>query len=680
MAGRDLYRAWLGCSYSKDAVDCLHALSSAGVSNVDWLLVDHYGLDASWESLLLEGHTGEEPPKLLVIDDLADRPHQANLLIDQNFFGQVTDHRYEGLLPLQCRQFLGPQYALLGPEYAQLHFLVPRRTELHRVLVFFGGVDPDNLSGRTLEALMDPALSHLAVDVVLGRHSPHQKSVADQVSHRPFTTLHEPLPSLAGLIARADLAIGAGGATTWERACLKLPSLVVAIAANQVPFSEALQQEGKVQLLGDAATVGAEQIRAALLARVDDPDQQEAGGDLTDGMGASRVAVAMLGPQSDFSSRPACAGDEALLLRWAYDSHVQPRSFAPDFISPSDTHYFVRQRLNDPNCLLLIAQESGGCPIGLIRFERQLLCAENDSDEAIVDLFLDPCVRGFDVVNDLVRLALQMIEHSWGPDTESVNKALTTDDATRACFSRAGFVQAPITSSTHAASAFEPLALPPGHITFLSDRVSWLNRYIPELIQAFWRRGHAVRWVHHPAHLAAGDVCFMLSCGRLLSAEQLALHRHNLVVHASDLPKGQGWSPMSWQILDGVSKIPVTLFEAVPELDSGPIYLQQHIHLQGNELVEEWRTLLAQATKELCLLWLDRHHEVVAAAKPQLGESSHYVRRRPVDSHLDPERSIAEQFNLLRIVDNARYPAFFSFAGRSFQVHILPEKRGTQDR
>ena len=103
--------------------------------------------------------------------------------------------------------------------------------------VFFGGVDPDNLTGRTLEVLLDPALAHLAVDV-LGRQSPHRQSVADLVAQRPFTTLHGPLPSLAGLIARADLAIGAGGATTWERACLKLPSLVVAIAENQAPFAE----------------------------------------------------------------------------------------------------------------------------------------------------------------------------------------------------------------------------------------------------------------------------------------------------------------------------------------------------------------------------------------------------------------------------------------------------------
>ena len=97
----------------------------------------------------------------------------------------------------------------------------------------------------------------------------------------------------------------------------------------------------------------------------------------------------------------------------------------------------------------------------------------------------------------------------------------------------------------------------------------------------------------------------LLSCGRLLSAEQLALHRHNLVVHESALPQGQGWSPMTWQILEGASSIPITLFEAIADLDAGPLYLQQHIDLHGHELVEEWRALQAQATFEFAWLgWI----------------------------------------------------------------------------
>ena len=675
LAGRDLYQAWLGCSQAQDAADCLQALGLFDISNVAWLVVDHYGLDASWEDLFLEGLPGEAPPKLLVIDDLADRPHQADLLLDQNFFGEATDHRYQGLVPTHCRQLLGPHFALLGQEYTQFYPMVPERMELQRVLVFFGGVDSDNLTGRTLEALMDPALAHLTVDVVLGRESPHQQAVADLVAQRQCTTLHAPLPSLAGLIARADLAIGAGGSTTWERACLRLPSLVVAIAANQIPFAEALHQAGHLQLLGESSTVSPEQIRSALLARIADPVPKDAGGDLTDGFGASRLAIALLGTKARIRLRRAQVGDEALLLRWVNAPQVLASSYVPDLINPSDYGNWSSMGLDDPNRLLLIA-EADGCPIGQIFFHRQPLPANGSSSEAIVDMSLDRCVCGFGLAADLVRLGLQVMERTWGPDIKA--EMLATNQFSNACFSRSGFVQEPILPVPPPFLGCESLALPPGRITLLSDRTSWLNRFLPELIQALWQRGHSVRWIHKPSQLSAGDVCLMLSCGSLLSAEQLMLHCHNLVVHGSSLPHGQGWSPMTWQILEGASRIPLTLFEAVAELDAGPIYLQQQITLQGNELVEQWRTLQAQATQELCLAWLDRYHEVIAAAQPQLGIPSDYRRRRPADSQLDPDRSLADQFNLLRVVDNKRYPAFFNLGGRSFQLHIFGDDEDAQ--
>ena len=349
--------------------------------------------------------------------------------------------------------------------------------------------------------------------------------------------------------------------------------------------------------------------------------------------------------------RPADAGDEALLLRWANDPQVRASSFSPDLIARSDHHYWFRQGLADPNRLFLIATAADGCPIGQIRFDRQPL----PKAAARVDLSLDCCARGFGLTADLVRLGLQVIEQTWGPDIEAVAEVPSTNAASNACFSRAGFIQETISPVAPPVSFCESLALPPSRITLLSDRGSWLNRYLPELIQVFWQRGH-VRWIHHPSQLAAGDVCLLLSCGRLLSDDQLALHRHNLVVHESALPQGQGWSPMTWQILEGASTIPITLFEAVADLDAGPIYLQQQIALDGHELVEEWRALQAQATLKLCLVWLDRYHEVVAAAQHQLGEPSHYRRRRSADSQLDPERSLVEQFNLLRVVDNQSIP------------------------
>jgi UDP-2,4-diacetamido-2,4,6-trideoxy-beta-L-altropyranose hydrolase len=657
LEGRELYGAWLGCSQIKDADDCLTALATAGIRSADWLVLDHYGLDATWQLPLLTSLAAKGPARLLAIDDLADRSHQADLLLDQNFFGADTDQRYEGLVPSHCLQLLGPHYALLGAEYAQLHPIVPARTDLRRVLVFFGGVDPGNLTARALEALMDPELAHLAVDVVIGRQSPHRQVVADLVAQRPFTTLHGPLPSLSGLIARADLAIGAGGATTWERACLKLPSLVVAIAANQVPFTEALHHAGHLQLLGDAANVGSEEIRAALLAWIAGTPQVSADCDLTDGVGAARLALAMLGPKAGISLRPADQGDEALLLRWANDPQVRSSRFSSDPIAPSDHRNWFRNGLANPNRLLLIATTADGCPIGHICFDRQSVGAECGGSQAMFYLSLDRCARDHELASQILCPALRVMEQQWG----------------QACFARAGFGSQCVSPVAPPPSSCELLALPPGCVTILSDVSSWLNIHLPSLIAALWQRGHAVRWIHEPAQLVPGDVCLLLSCGRLLSSDHLSLHRHNLVVHESALPQGQGWSPMTWQILEGASCISVTLFEAVAELDAGPIYLQQQIELQGHELVEEWRALQAQATLELCLDWVDRYQEVLAAARHQHGEHSYYRRRRPADSQLNPDLSLVEQFNLLRVVDNQSYPAFFYSHGRRYVLRVQQE-------
>jgi methionyl-tRNA formyltransferase len=126
---------------------------------------------------------------------------------------------------------------------------------------------------------------------------------------------------------------------------------------------------------------------------------------------------------------------------------------------------------------------------------------------------------------------------------------------------------------------------------------------------------------------------------------------------------------MTWQNHEGTRQIPITLFEATAELDAGPIYLQHTIDQQGTGLVDEWRALQAKATIALCLNWLDRCTEVLEQARPQQGEANHY-RRRATDSQLDPQRSLAEQLNLLRVVDNQRYPAFVELRGRCYELLI----------
>jgi methionyl-tRNA formyltransferase len=221
----------------------------------------------------------------------------------------------------------------------------------------------------------------------------------------------------------------------------------------------------------------------------------------------------------------------------------------------------------------------------------------------------------------------------------------------------------PMRAPDFAASAGHRLAI-------LSDAASWLNESIAELVLGWIRTGHTVEWVHEPAELQGGDNCFYLSCGQLVPAQIRARYRHNLVVHESALPHGKGWSPLTWQVLEGCTEIPVTLLEAAERVDSGLIYAEEIIRLRGDELVSELRARQAAATLTLCRRFVQDYAECVARARAQSGQETFYARRRPEDSRLAPERSLAEQFNQLRVADNERYPAFFEHQGRRYRLAI----------
>ena len=171
--------------------------------------------------------------------------------------------------------------------------------------------------------------------------------------------------------------------------------------------------------------------------------------------------------------------------------------------------------------------------------------------------------------------------------------------------------------------------------------------------------------------LGSGDFCFYLSCSQIVPSSILGNFAHNLVVHESDLPQGKGWSPLTWQILEGGNRIPVTLFEAVERVDSGDIYLQEWLEFEGHELLDELRQAQAVATLRLCQRFVDGYPEVLKGTRSQTGVESFYPRRRPRDSQLDVHRSLAEQFNLLRVVDNERYPAFFEYQNGKYLIKII---------
>lgn len=209
-------------------------------------------------------------------------------------------------------------------------------------------------------------------------------------------------------------------------------------------------------------------------------------------------------------------------------------------------------------------------------------------------------------------------------------------------------------------------------ITILTDKTSWMYKYNTELKQKLENLGHDANIIMSKQDLKKGDIAFFLSCFEIIPKEYLELNTHNIVVHESALPQGKGWSPMTWQILEGKNKIAITLFEAGKEVDSGEIYLQDIITLDGTELVDEWREKQGKKSIEMCLSFVQNYNSI--KGKKQQGTASTYSRRTTKDSELDINKSIVEQFNLLRTVDNENYPAFFIRNGTKYILKIFKEE------
>lgn len=251
-------------NWETDAESVLSALSNR--LPVDWLIVDHYGLDRQWESRLRPAARN-----ILVIDDLADRPHDCDALLDQNYY-RNAEQRYTSLVPSHCRLFLGPGFALLRDEFrTAAQNLRPRDGHVRRLLVTFGATDPTDETVKVLSALRSIDSPTISADVVVGVANPRRADIEALCATMPRVRCHVQTNRMAELMNAADLAIGAGGATTWERCILGLPALTVITADNQKQTASDLAAAGAIWLLGQANDLTANNYETALRTAIDSP-------------------------------------------------------------------------------------------------------------------------------------------------------------------------------------------------------------------------------------------------------------------------------------------------------------------------------------------------------------------------------------------------------------------------
>ena len=326
---RTAHAHWLELDWRDDASECLAALGGRGPA--DWLVVDHYALDARWHEALAPA-----APRVLVLDDLADRPHACDLLLDPSL--PASAERYAARVPEGCGLLLGPDYALLRDEFIEARAKVRARSgAVRRVFVSFGGIDAGNHTGKAVEAIRQLGLK---ADVLAGRSN------------------------IAELMAAADLGVGAGGVMAWERIAVGLPSLAVVVAANQAHSVAGLAQAGCVE---PCAPDELHQRLAALVARPERLHEMSARClALLDGRGARRVARAMAAPRVEL--RDAVLADRDPMFAWRNDADVR-RYFMDPSPVPREAHErWFAAVLADPNRHLMIAQAHGHA-VGVLRYD-----------------------------------------------------------------------------------------------------------------------------------------------------------------------------------------------------------------------------------------------------------------------------------------------------------------------
>lgn len=350
---------------AQDAAHTRDALTARG--DIDWLIVDHYGLDARWEQQM-RSRAGS----ILVIDDLADRPHDCDMLLDQNLrpHGQSD---YGARVAQRTRLLLGPKYALLRPEFAAARR--QRSAErvpdgcVKRILVCFGGSDPANHTATALSALAPAGAGIERIDVVIGSANPHRAAIEALIAASlPMAVLHVQTNDIAGLLAAADLAIGAGGTMIWERACLGVPTLAFGIADNQTGGLNELIEHGYAAGTPELRRPG--EIGEWIACALGNPPllrgQARRSMTLTDGSGCDRVVDAML--PSPLTFRLATPQDCDRILAWRNAPDIRDMSLHKDEIAPSAHRAWFTAALDDPARILLIA-EIAGIPAGVVRFD-----------------------------------------------------------------------------------------------------------------------------------------------------------------------------------------------------------------------------------------------------------------------------------------------------------------------
>lgn len=422
------YGNWLGGGWQEDAESTRRILAEFD-ETVDWLVVDHYALDYRWEWCIKAVVS-----KILVIDDLANRKHDCDALLDQNFY--IRENRYKDLLPDHCKQLIGPKYALLRDEFQTAH-RTNEHNEVNSVFVCFGSFDHYHLVYKSLQALVQSNIRRVIdLVVVTGRNNPDQQKIASLSREFPNVKILTSTNQFAQYLSNADIAIGAGGAITWERCFLGVPSIAVTVAENQEELARSVASVGAQLLIGDQNSISADDITCSINLLLKSRDLRKhirkQAMELVDGKGLDRVASVFLQPE--IIIREAENSDIQNIWEWRNSERIRLASLNPDRIEWDNHKQWFSAVLKDNSRILLIG-EVNKQPVGVVRFDF------SSQVEAEVSIFLVPEQIGKGLGSNLLRTSIAWLLRQ-RPKLKSVYASVKAgNDQSKKVFIKSGFVE-----------------------------------------------------------------------------------------------------------------------------------------------------------------------------------------------------------------------------------------------
>ncbi len=445
-AGGPPHAGWAGVRGDQDARDTALALRDW---QPQWVVIDHYAFDAGWHQAV----RAALGCRLAVIDDLADRPLDADALIDHNWSASHAD-KYAGRLLRAPRWFCGPRHALLAPAYRDAPRHAARDT-VRSVGIFLGGTDPGGASALALTACRAGGFEG-PVEVVSTSANPQLSSLAQACAQDANATLTVDAPDLAAFFTRHDLQVGAGGGATWERCCIGAPTIGLVLAGNQAVVVPPLERQGVLRaarLEGFSADPAVPLLQDAVRELLADADGRRTLGQraaaLVDGRGAQRVALGLVA--DTLQLRPATPDDDRMLHRWRNDPAVRAVSGVQDPIDFEGHRRWLARTLADPARSLFVAQV-GDVPVGSIRFDRLA------SGHLEVSLYLDPQLQGLGLGRRML-LAGERAMQAARPGGLTVEaQVLPGNTVSQALFEACGYQGGPLHYQKHVGTPPEPRA------------------------------------------------------------------------------------------------------------------------------------------------------------------------------------------------------------------------------